>query len=137
MSEDQGRALVNAGVAALDVGGAGGTSFALVEAERAADRNLDRYHRLGQVLGDWGLPTAVSVVQCSGLGVPVIATGVCAVDSTRRRRWPWARDWWGSPARCWAPHWKGMPRWAVTWRSYWTRFASCCFLLALERHRTC
>ena len=78
MSEDQGRALVNAGVAALDVGGAGGTSFSLVEAERAADRNLDRYHRLGQVLGDWGLPTAVSVVQCSGLGVPVIATGVCA-----------------------------------------------------------
>ncbi len=70
-----GRALTEAGVAALDVGGAGGTSFALVEAFRAADRGLGGAQRLGETLGAWGLPTAVSVVQCLGLGVPVIATG--------------------------------------------------------------
>ncbi len=75
ISRDQGRALAQAGAAALDVGGAGGTSFALVEAHRAGDRGLAGAQRLGQTLGAWGLPTAVSVVQCSGLGVPVIATG--------------------------------------------------------------
>jgi isopentenyl-diphosphate delta-isomerase len=71
----QGRALIQAGIRALDVGGAGGTSFALVEAFRAGDRGLGGSERLGQLLGDWGIPTAVSVVECAGLGVPVIATG--------------------------------------------------------------
>jgi isopentenyl-diphosphate Delta-isomerase len=75
ISRATGQALAEAGVAALDVGGAGGTSFALVEAYRAADRGLGDAQRLGQTLGAWGLPTAVSVVQCLGLGVPIIATG--------------------------------------------------------------
>lgn len=64
-----------AGVGALDVGGAGGTSFALVESFRAGDRGLASAERLGQTLGGWGLPTAVSIVECAGLGLPVIATG--------------------------------------------------------------
>jgi isopentenyl-diphosphate delta-isomerase len=75
ISRGQARLLRDAGVAALDVGGAGGTSFALVEAFRAADQAIEGAERLGQVLGDWGLPTAVSVVECLGLGLPVIATG--------------------------------------------------------------
>lgn len=75
ISRSQALALKGAGVAAVDVGGAGGTSFALVEAMRAAERNLGGAERLGQALMDWGLPTAVSVVQCAGLGIPVIATG--------------------------------------------------------------
>jgi isopentenyl-diphosphate delta-isomerase len=75
VSRAQARALQGAGVAALDVGGAGGTSFALVEAFRAADRGLERAQRLGQTLGAWGIPTAASVAQCAGLGMPVIATG--------------------------------------------------------------
>src|SRR5581483_10276301 len=60
ISRPQALLLREAGVAALDVGGAGGTSFALVESFRAADRSLGRAERLGQVLGDWGLPTAAS-----------------------------------------------------------------------------
>jgi isopentenyl-diphosphate delta-isomerase len=75
ISRGQARALKEAGAAALDVGGAGGTSFALVEAFRAADRGLGNAQRLGETLGGWGIPTAVSVAQCAGLGVPVIATG--------------------------------------------------------------
>jgi isopentenyl-diphosphate delta-isomerase len=75
ISRSQARALLDAGVAALDVGGAGGTSFALVEAFRAGDRGLGGAQRLGETLGGWGIPTAVSVAQCAGLGVPVIATG--------------------------------------------------------------
>ena len=75
ISRPQAILLREAGVAALDVGGAGGTSFALVEAARAADQGLGAFDRLGRLLGDWGLPTAVSVVECAGLGLPIIATG--------------------------------------------------------------
>jgi isopentenyl-diphosphate delta-isomerase len=56
------------GVRALDVGGVGGTSFAAVEGLRGAER-------LGELLRDWGLPTAVSVVGAAAAGLPVIATG--------------------------------------------------------------
>jgi isopentenyl-diphosphate delta-isomerase len=75
ISRTQALRLRDAGVAALDVGGAGGTSFALVEAFRASDRAQDSFARLGQLLGNWGLPTAVALVECRGLGLPVIATG--------------------------------------------------------------
>jgi isopentenyl-diphosphate delta-isomerase len=75
ISRSEALQLKEAGVAGLDVGGAGGTSFALVESVRAEDRHLGASARLGQVLGDWGLPTAVSVAECTGLGLPVIATG--------------------------------------------------------------
>lgn len=67
--------LVAAGVAAIDVGGVGGTSFAAVEALRAAERGDERGVRLGGLLRDWGIPTAVSIVLASRSGVPVIATG--------------------------------------------------------------
>lgn len=75
ISRPQALALKDAGVAGLDVGGAGGTSFALVESLRAAQRELGAAARLGEAMGDWGLPTAVSVVQSVGIGLPVIATG--------------------------------------------------------------
>jgi len=42
---------------------------------RAGDRELGAAQRLGELLGDWGLPTPVSVAECAGLGLPVIATG--------------------------------------------------------------
>jgi isopentenyl-diphosphate delta-isomerase len=67
--------LRQAGVAALDVGGTGGTSFALVEAQRATSRGRLLEARLGQLYEGWGIPTAVSIVEAAGLGLPVIATG--------------------------------------------------------------
>jgi isopentenyl-diphosphate delta-isomerase len=75
VARSQALALRNAGVGAIDVGGAGGTSFALVESYRSADRGLGSVERLGRLLGDWGIPTAASVVECANLGIPVIATG--------------------------------------------------------------
>lgn len=61
-------------LAALDVGGAGGTSFARIEAARAeAERAPEA--RLGAVFADWGIPTAASVLEVRGAGLPVIATG--------------------------------------------------------------
>ena len=64
-----------AGVAALDVGGVGGTSFAAVEGYRAELIGDRRGAALGEVFRDWGLPTAVSLVQVAGAGLPTIATG--------------------------------------------------------------
>jgi isopentenyl-diphosphate delta-isomerase len=67
--------LVAAGVAALDVGGKGGTSFAAVEGQRAAAHGDSLRAKLGQVYRDWGLPTPVSVIAALSTGVPIIATG--------------------------------------------------------------
>jgi isopentenyl-diphosphate Delta-isomerase len=61
------------GVAAVDVAGAGGTSWVAVEAERAAAGSSEQ--ALGRQLWDWGLPTAVSVAACAAEGLTVIASG--------------------------------------------------------------
>lgn len=67
--------LADMGFRALDVSGAGGTSFAALEGERAADRGDLRGATLGRVFWDWGVPTAVSVVGAAAAGLPVVATG--------------------------------------------------------------
>ena len=66
--------LMDIGVAAVDVAGAGGTSWARVESERATDA---RQRRLGDTFADWGIPTAECVVGIRELSatVPLIASG--------------------------------------------------------------
>lgn len=66
--------LIAVGVQAIDVAGAGGTSWALVESERA-ENPLQR--RLGQTFADWGLPTAECVVAIRQQHptIPLIASG--------------------------------------------------------------
>jgi isopentenyl-diphosphate delta-isomerase len=68
------RRLIEAGVAAVDVAGAGGTSWARVESERAMDAHQ---RRLGQTFGDWGLPTADCIVAARRVAptLPLIASG--------------------------------------------------------------
>jgi isopentenyl-diphosphate delta-isomerase len=66
--------LLEAGVVGIDVGGAGGTSFAAVEAVRAQERGMAARARVGWTFKDWGIPTPVSLIE-SQVGVPVIATG--------------------------------------------------------------
>jgi isopentenyl-diphosphate delta-isomerase len=75
LSTEAALALRAAGVQALDVGGLGGTSFSAVEGERAAQIGDQRGARLGEVFREWGVPTAVSIVQASPAGLPIIATG--------------------------------------------------------------
>src|SRR5437773_7750542 len=67
--------LRRAGVRAIDVGGVGGTSFAAIEALRAAAQSDTARMSLGNRFRDWGVPTAVAVAGVSAVGLPVIATG--------------------------------------------------------------
>ncbi len=58
------------GFSMIDVGGAGGTSFAYVEHLRQRENDL------GVVFKNWGIPTAISVVECVlSTNLPVIASG--------------------------------------------------------------
>jgi isopentenyl-diphosphate Delta-isomerase len=75
MSRETALRLAELGMAALDVGGAGGTSFAAIERHRAARRRDARGEALGETLAEWGIPTAAAVVCASAAEVPVIATG--------------------------------------------------------------
>ena len=75
LSEEVARTLAGIGVAALDVGGRGGTSFAAIEGERARERGDARGVALADELDSWGIPTVASVVFAARAGLPVIATG--------------------------------------------------------------
>ncbi len=75
LSREVAEALKRAGVAALDVGGLGGTNFAPVEAFRARARGNALQEDLGGVFRTWGIPTPVSIVECRSAGLPLVATG--------------------------------------------------------------
>lgn len=59
ISAQTARRLIEAGVSAIDVAGAGGTSWSQVEMYRAPN---ERLRRLAAAFGDWGIPTAESLL---------------------------------------------------------------------------
>ncbi len=74
ISEEAAHMLVDAGVSAIDVAGAGGTSWSQVEKYRAKDESLAR---VAAAFRDWGIPTAESIqmVRRAAPGVTIFASG--------------------------------------------------------------
>ena len=64
LSADLARRLIDAGVQAIDVAGAGGTSWSQVEMHRAPTTRL---RRLAAAFANWGIPTAESLVDVVGV----------------------------------------------------------------------
>jgi isopentenyl-diphosphate Delta-isomerase len=73
-SEKSARDLANAGIAAIDVAGSGGTSWSEVEYHRAP---TEFHARVAASFADWGIPTADSIqyVASGAPGVKIIASG--------------------------------------------------------------
>lgn len=73
-SREAARRLADAGVAAIDVAGAGGTSWSQVEMYRAPTA---RHARIAGAFIDWGIPTADSIRYCreAAPDLPVFASG--------------------------------------------------------------
>ena len=74
LSPDVIRRLLDAGVTIIDVAGAGGTSWAGVEAHRRADRTV------AELFWDWGIPTAralkdAAALRSEGRPMTLIASG--------------------------------------------------------------
>lgn len=76
ISAEDAQRLEFAGVAAIDVAGVGGTSWAAVESYRAK-RQGDQFHQaLGETFWDWGIPTVASLIETrQSAHTPVIASG--------------------------------------------------------------
>lgn len=74
LSERAAQQLIDCGVAGLDCAGAGGTSWAKVEALCA---KTERRRVMGHRFGEWGIPTSESIlaVRRASRSIPLIATG--------------------------------------------------------------
>lgn len=74
MSPEACRRLIDCGVAGIDCAGAGGTSWAKVEALCA---KTERRRKMGRLFGEWGIPTAHSILNVRRVSetLPLIATG--------------------------------------------------------------
>lgn len=76
ISSEEAKGLRAAGVAGINVAGTGGTSWAAVEYYRAKKRRDRLAQNLGEMLWDWGITTAVSLVEVAqSVSLPVIASG--------------------------------------------------------------
>jgi isopentenyl-diphosphate Delta-isomerase len=74
ISGEVARRLVDCGIAAIDVAGAGGTSWAAVEGARLPDAGGPN---MGEIFRDWGIPTpaCLAEVRAACPDVPLIASG--------------------------------------------------------------
>lgn len=78
ISFDVAKRLSKTKISGIDVGGAGGTSFAAIEHFRSKIINDDLHARGGETFWNWGIPTPTSildVVAATNGKIPVIATG--------------------------------------------------------------
>lgn len=74
ISAPMAKKLIDAGVSAIDVAGAGGTSWAMVEANRISD---ERMQKIAHDFKDWGIPTAQCIrdIRSTNKEIQLIASG--------------------------------------------------------------
>ena len=76
ISNEVAKSLENVGVAAVNVAGHGGTSWAGVEKLRAEIAQNAVKTRIGELFWDWGIPTALCLIEVrSAVKIPIIASG--------------------------------------------------------------
>lgn len=76
IASEEAKKLESAGVAGIDISGAGGTSWAAVEYHRAKRIRDEPRQKLGEAFWNWGIPTAVSLVETvQSVSLKVIASG--------------------------------------------------------------
>jgi isopentenyl-diphosphate delta-isomerase len=72
---EQALLLRSCGIAAIDVGGAGGSSMPALEAARSQAHGDKQTRTIGLLYQDWGIATPVAVVESMVAQLPIIATG--------------------------------------------------------------
>ncbi|MHA1786459.1 MAG: type 2 isopentenyl-diphosphate Delta-isomerase [Candidatus Helarchaeota archaeon] len=72
-SKEDLKLLQTIGIKCIDIGGAGGTSWAAVEHYRNGQYPV--LENISQVFWDWGIPTSVSTILASEMGFTVISSG--------------------------------------------------------------
>ncbi len=76
ISGELSRRLEEIGVAVIDVGGAGGTNWALIERIRALEKGFLEKAAIGKVFLEWGIPTAAATMEAYALTkIPIISSG--------------------------------------------------------------
>ena len=75
ISRDVADRLKGIGILSMDIAGMGGTSFSAVELYRAMKVGDDVRTSMGETFFDWGIPSPVSLHECRGCGLPLIASG--------------------------------------------------------------
>jgi isopentenyl-diphosphate Delta-isomerase len=72
---EQALLLRSCGVAAIDVGGAGGSSMSAMEAARSRSCGDEHTMNIGLLYRDWGIATPICVVEARIAQLPLISTG--------------------------------------------------------------
>jgi isopentenyl-diphosphate delta-isomerase len=72
---EQALLLRSCGVAAIDVGGAGGSSMSALEAARSQSHDYKQTKTIGLLYRDWGIATPIAIVESMVAQLPIIATG--------------------------------------------------------------
>ena len=76
MSREDALLLASHNIKYIDIGGLGGTSFSAVEVYRAEKNGDNEKKHLGKLFWDWGIPTAISLIEVSSVDdVHIIASG--------------------------------------------------------------
>lgn len=80
-SKESARRLLKTGISGIDVGGAGGTSFAVIEALRARFLGLDELEEIAWTFSGWGIPTAASILEVRSVSKDVFLVGSGGIRS--------------------------------------------------------